>query len=64
MEESTCPENVVIDLLKRFIVVLNVYFLHLFNCFKYDFHFDAESMIVRMLEMSRNISVYLKKNLM
>ena len=41
------------------VVVLNVYFLHFLNCFKHDFHFDVERMIVRMLEMSRNISVNL-----
>ena len=55
MEEITCHE-MVIDLLKR-LSCMKCLFLHIFISFKYDFHVDAEKMIVRTREMSRNIYV-------
>ena len=40
-------------------------FCSFFNNFKYDFHIDAEKMIIRRLEMSRNICVdELKKKIL
>ena len=52
MEESTCHEMVV-DLLKCFSCIKRSAF-HFFISLKYDFHVDAERMIVRTREMSRN----------
>ena len=46
MEESTCHE-MVIDLRIKAIQLYEMLFLHLFISFKYDFHVDAERMIVR-----------------
>ena len=53
MEESTCY-RMVIGLLKQFSCMKCCFFfcLHVFISFKQDFHADAESMIVRRLEMS------------
>ena len=50
MKESTC-HKMVIWLLKRF-NCMKCLFLHFFISFKLDFHVDAESMIVRMREIS------------
>ena len=52
MEESTCHE-MVIHLLQTLssMLYLFVYFLNFFNSFKYDFHVDAERMIVNTREM-------------
>ena len=47
MEESTCYE-VAIYLSQRF---SNVVLFHRFISFKYDFHVDAERMIVKTREM-------------
>ena len=52
MEESTCHE-MVIYLSQRFSSVLCLFlnFLHFFIIFKYDFHIEAEIMIVKTREM-------------
>ena len=52
MEESTCHE-MVIHLSQRLSSMLCflVVFLHFFISFKYNFHVDAERMIVRMREI-------------
>ena len=51
MEESTCHE-MVIHLSKRFSSMLcYVYYMHFFISFKYDFHVDAERVIVKTREM-------------
>ena len=53
MEESTCHKMVIV-FLKRFVCMKCLFFLHFFISFKYDFYVDAERMIVRTREMSRN----------
>ena len=52
MKESTCHE-MVIHLLQRLSSMLCffVIFLHFFISFKYDFHVEAERMIVKMRAM-------------
>ena len=49
---------------RRNLVVCYVYFIfgHFFISFKYDFHVDAERMIVKTREMLRNICVDGLKN--
>ena len=51
MEESTCIE-IVIHLSQRLSSMLRLFiFLLFFISFKYDFHVDAERMIVKTPEM-------------
>ena len=47
------------DLIVSYVVC---WFLHFFISFKYDFHVDAERMIVKTREMKRNICVDRLKN--
>ena len=62
MEESTCLK-MSIHLAQRFSRILCLFiYVHLFISFKYDFHVDAERMIVKTREMIRNICVYGLKN--
>ena len=64
MEESTCHE-MVIYLSQIFSNMLCLFiFLHFFVSFKYDFHIDAERMIVKTREMLRNICVDCLKKIM
>ena len=46
-----CNHEMVIDLLKRFICMKNIYFLQFFISFKYDFHVDPE-------KIRRNVKKY------
>ena len=52
MKESTCHE-MVIHISQRFssMLYLFIYLLHFFSYFKYDFHVDAEKLIVKTREM-------------
>ena len=58
MEESACRE-MVIFLTQRF---SNILFFSLFISLKYDFHVDAERMIVKTREMKSDICVDGLKN--
>ena len=54
MEESTCHE-MIIDLLKRFSCMKCFNFLHFSISFKYDFHVDAERIIVKCQQISASM---------
>ena len=55
IEESTCHE-MIIDLLKRFICTKCLIFCTFsFNIFKYDFHIDAERIIVKYQQLSASM---------
>ena len=53
MEESTCHE-MIIDLLKKLLYEM-FNFLHFFISFKYDFHVDAERIIVNCQQLSASM---------